>query len=1268
MQKENDWEFWIDVGGTFTDCIAKAPKGEIKSCKVLSSARIHGYVTSICGENVFQDQNLVGSWPESFFNHYEIVFYRHHREVFRTRICKFSSQRGEIQLEQSLSQDIQEGDSYECFSGEPSPVLAIRKMMGLSFKQTIGEVVVKLGTTRATNALLERKGAKVALVITKGFRDALEISTGDRPHIFAFHVQKPSLLYQDVVEIEERLAADGSVLEPLNKMALQEALQTLKHKGYQSLAIVLLHAYLNPSHEQQIAKLAKQMGFEQVSLSSDMTSTIRLVDRGHTAVVDAYLNPVIREYVQSLKGYLPQAELQLMSSAGALLKPELFSGKDAILSGPAGGVVGYSKNAEILGYQKTIGFDMGGTSTDVSRYDGSLDYIYHTQKAGVHIVAPMVDIHTVAAGGGSICHYDGTRLLVGPESAGALPGPACYGRGGPLTITDINLYLGKIRTEHFPFKLDIQVVQDHLHRIVQSILESEGKSYSLDEIAFGFLEVANLKMISAIKHISLSKGVDPREYALVSFGGAGGQHACAVAEGLEIQKILMPKFAGILSAYGIGVADTSFFEEQSLWKTWNEASWGALEECFKQLQWKIREKFKAAGIELNNQLVTKKSIDLRYKGEESVITIEWFGADETLQRFKQAYNRRYGYDRDHAELEIVIARVKETWVQEAELLSLPNQVQKVIPQTEIQLKFSNAIYQARIIHRECLTKDQIIKGPALLVDPLSTIIIDPGWEANLLEDGCLCLHKSETSTKQQNKTVERDPIRLELYNRRFVEIATQMGIVLQKTSLSINVKERLDYSCAILDAQGNLVVNAPHIPVHLGAMGDSVKALLNSEHQLMAGDVYLSNHPYQGGSHLPDLTVITPVFSDDDSGLLFFVASRAHHAEIGGMRPGSCYPFATTLEEEGILFENFKLVSKNTFLEVGLREALNDGPYPSRDIETNIADLRSAVAANFQGVQLLKKVVAEDSWPVVKAYMQYMADSAHEKTIQLLERLGPGKRIYSDYMDDGKPLKVTITIDHEQMTIDFLGTGKTDDHSLNANPSIVKSCLLYTLRLLIQEDIPLNEGVLRSVKLNLPDSFLAPKQLENGQYPAVVAGNVEVSQRIVDVLLGAFAAQAASQGTMNNLILGGQGFSYYETLAGGTGAAQGHHGAHAVHSHMTNTRVTDCEVLEKNLPVRILKFIIRKGSGGKGAFSGGDGLVREIEFLTKTEVSLLTQRREYNPYGLSGGKPGAKGLNEWYCQQKQVWEKLGSMEQIVCSPGDRLKISTPGGGGYGKIV
>lgn len=1263
MKTDHQWEFWIDVGGTFTDCIAKDPNRTIHSCKVLSSAVVKGEVKRI-DKHSFTDARQSEVWSENFFKNYDIRIIKNEEVLASGKVNSFTRSDAIFSLDFELPET--EDLSYECFSHEESPLLAIRKCMGLKLDEPIGEVSVKLGTTRATNALLERKGADVALLITKGFKDLLEISTQDRPDLFALKVQKPENLYREVIEVHERMNTDGEVLEALDEELLRKDLEDALARGIKSLAIVFLHSYLNTWHEKRVAWMAKEMGFDQISVSSEISPTIKCLDRGHTAVVDAYLAPVIRSYIKSLSSCMPEANLQLMSSAGVLLQQQYFSGKDAILSGPAGGVVGFSKCALAIGHEKSIGFDMGGTSTDVSRYDGGIEYVYHTSKAGVNIVAPMVDIHTVAAGGGSICSYDGIRLLVGPGSAGADPGPACYGRGGPLTITDINFYCGKIREEHFPFPLSREIVERKLQECTEQIEEKEGKRLSIDEIAQGFLDVANLKMVSAIKHISLAKGIDPSEDVLVSFGGAGAQHACAVADGLGMKKILMPVYAGILSACGIGQADTSFFAEKSVLTLWEDFTETEIEDVFSELIKETQSKFAESGFENENNTRIERSLDMRYLGEESSLTVTWENPEKTLQSFLKAWQQRYGYERKSGKVEIVVARLKQTYINDEEIDSRVTSTDDSSEDTKtISVRFYKEKLDSPLRERKTLRVGEKIKGPAIIAEDLSTIVLDPDWDAEILKDGQLYLTKQANTQKQDAVSIERDPIRLELFNRRFTEIASQMGLILQKTSLSINVKERLDFSCAILDSAGNLVVNAPHIPVHLGAMGDSIRALLQSGELLSPGDVYLSNHPYFGGSHLPDLTVITPVFSDDGAELMFFVASRAHHAEIGGLRLGSCYPFAEKLEEEGVIFKNFKIVDRGKFLEEELRAALLNAPWPSRAVDINVADIQAAIAANHQGVSLLKQDVEQYTWPLVKAYMQYMYESAADKTKQLISRLGEGVKLFHDQMDDGKELCVKIVCKPDSMSIDFNGSGAIDDHSLNANPSIVKSAVLYSLRILIGEDIPLNEGVLDPVELILPDSFLAPIKRADGSYPAVVGGNVEVSQRIVDVILGAFNAQAASQGTMNNLIFGGEGFSYYETLAGGTGAGPDYDGCSAVHSHMTNTRITDCEILERNLPIRMQQFNIRQGSGGRGNTWGGNGVIREFEFLKKAEVSLLTQRRTCAPYGMQGGSSGEEGQNKIKRKDSKDYESLGSLEQISLNPGDRLYIATPGGGGFG---
>ena len=1176
------WAFWIDVGGTFTDCVGRSPQGDWHQAKVLS--------------------------------------------------------------------------------GDDSPIVAIRQIMGLEQGAPIGRVKVGLGTTRGTNALLERKGARVALITTQGFGDLLNIGTQARPHLFDLNIKKPSVLYKDVYELNERLDARGAVVKALDRKDVVDTLQQIRSTGVDSIAVCLLHAYLNNEHEMRVAQVAREMGFGQVSVSSELSPTIKALDRCDTAVLDAYLSPVIRTYLANLKKQMPGCELKVMTSAGAVIDSEAFVGKDSLFSGPAGGVVGCAHVAKEAGFTSAIGFDMGGTSTDVCRFDGRYEYCYAGEVAGVRVVAPMLAIETVAAGGGSVCEFTGGRLTVGPDSAGSDPGPACYGQGGPLAVTDINLFNGKIDPTRFPFPLNKDVVAQHLDRIAQAM----GNTMSPHEIADGFTKVANLKMAAAIKRISTAHGYDPADHALVAFGGAAAQHGCAIARSLGMKQVLLHPLAGILSAYGISMADVQRFAERSVLKRLCDEELSALEPVFGELEDTLTRQVLAEGVEAGDIDRPIRLLDLRYQGEETSITIERPKDDRWAQAFERMHLQLYGHVHHDRPIEIATLRVEVT-----------GRVPKPTAQTKAPVErtaaakgtatvyFDAEPHETPWFERSELQPGDRVAGPAIIYEALSTIVIDPGWSAEITERYDLMLTDNAPVGREEPQSTRCDPVRLELFNNHFTHIATQMGLTLQRTSMSVNVKERLDFSCAILDSQGHLVVNAPHIPVHLGAMGASARGLIEQVKDLRPGDAYLSNDPDLGGSHLPDLTVISPVFDQTGSELRFFTASRAHHAEIGGVRPGSTFPHARSLAEEGVVFRNLRIARAGGFDEAALHDALTAGEFPSRAPQENIADVRAALAANTLGTRELQALIDANTWPVVSAYMGFIRDSAAQTCREMIGRIDDGCYVFDDQLDDGAPLRIAVMIEGTCMTVDFSGTGPVNDNAFNANLAVVTAAILYCLRCMIDQDIPLNSGVLEPIEITLPTCMLNPPKCEDPRrHAAVAAGNVELSQRIVDMFFGALGVVSASQGTMNNLIFGDDTFGYYETICGGAGAGPGFEGADAVHTHMTNTRMTDVEVLEAQYPVRVRRFAIRRGSGGAGRYRGGDGVIREIEFLKPVRLSLLSQRRSTRPFGLAGGQPAQPGRNLLRRAGEHTERDLGPLVQIEIHPHDSLTILTPGGGGY----
>jgi 5-oxoprolinase (ATP-hydrolysing) len=989
------------------------------------------------------------------------------------------------------------------------------------------------------------------------------------------------------------------------------------------------------------------------------------VPRGDTTVLSAYLNPVLRTYVARLREGLGTGRLRILNSAGGLINADHFAGKDSLLSGPAGGVVGFSQVAKAAGFDRSIGFDMGGTSTDVARFKGHYEREYEAEKAGVRVVAPMMAIETVAAGGGSVCRFDGVKLVVGPESAGASPGPACYGRGGPLAITDMNFYQGKILAEHFPFPLDREVVDERLGALADEIHAATAVRYTPHALADGFLRVVNVNMVQAIRSVSLAKGYDPRDYVLVAFGAAAGQHACAVAGELGIRQVLLHPDAGVLSAYGIGRADITRHAVASVGRPYSEAVVAELTPLFGELTAGPLREVQAEGIAAE-RIEVRRAIDLRYRGVDAVQTIAEPSQETYAEEFARKHQQLYGYVHEGRPLEIVAARVEVIGAAGREPEeALPCQPRQPEPDHTVDVWFSGQSQRTAVFLRRQLRPGDQIVGPAIVCEPTSTTVIDPGWQGEVLGRGELLLSGQAVSSRQVTST-DADPVMLEVFNNQFAGIARQMGITLRNTAGSVNVKERLDFSCAIFTTSGDLVVNAPHIPVHLGAMGETVRNIIAANPVIRADDVFVTNDPYRGGAHLPDVTVVTPVHDDNDGRLLFFTASRAHHAEIGGIVPGSMPPFSRNLAEEGVLIGNLKLLDQGRPRVDELRHLLLAPPQPSRAVEDNLADITAQMAANRQGARDLLAMVERYSWPVVAAYMVHIQNAAERKMRLALAKLPDGSYPFADSMDEGSPICVTVTIAGDEAMFDFSGTGPVVPGNLNATPAIVTAAVMYCLRCLIDEDIPLNQGVLAPVRIVLPECMLNPPRRDRpADCAAVVGGNVETSQRVVDVILGALGVAAASQGTMNNLLFGDETFGYYETICGGAGATPDAAGAEAVHTHMTNTRITDPEVIERRYPVRVLEFSIRRGSGGAGTNRGGDGVVRRLEFLRPLVVSILSQRRGPRPpFGLSGGMPGSLGRNTLHRADGTV-EILSAAAQFSANPGDVLTIETPGGGGYG---
>jgi 5-oxoprolinase (ATP-hydrolysing) len=1113
---------------------------------------------------------------------------------------------------------------------------------------------VRMGTTVATNALLERKGERVALAITRGFGDALRIGYQARPEIFARHIVLPSMLYERVVEIDERVGVDGEVLLPLDEGRARAALAEVRSAGVEALAIILMHGWKWQAHEARLAEITRELGFTQVSVSHEVAPLIKLVGRGDTTVVDAYLSPVLRRYVDRVAAGLPEGtDLHFMQSNGGLAEATAFRGKDAILSGPAGGVVGMVAASAAHEAGHLIGFDMGGTSTDVSHYAGRFELADESVVAGVRIRAPMMQIHTVAAGGGSICRFDGMRFRVGPESAGANPGPACYRNGGPLTVTDCNLVLKQIDPAHFPAVFgpggDQPLDPDASGARLQEVADAVGGK-SLEEIAEGFLEIAVDNMAAAIRKISIARGHDVSRYTLACFGGAGGQHACAVADALGMERILIHPLAGVLSAYGIGIADVKAIRDASWLRPLGEDFSAALTE----LERGARDALIEQGVPAERIGLNQRA-RLRTGGSDTTLEIVIAPSDEMHAAFSDLHRRQFGYMDEGAEV-IVDALIVEA-------------IGKSSPErgdgSSKGADGGGPLHHAP--HGSPPRPGEEFIGPALIFDPSSTTVVEPGWRAVRASDGTLVLTRAVPLNREKAIGTDVDPVRLEIFNNLFMAIAEEMGVALQSTATSVNIKERLDFSCAIFDWDGALIANAPHIPVHLGSMGESIRRIMDTRGQgrdgrgIRRGDAYVLNDPYRGGTHLPDITVIVPVFYGDEPEPSAFVAARGHHADIGGIAPGSMPPDSRTIDEEGVLIDNELLVDEGNFRETEMRGLLGTGDWPARNPDRNISDLKAQLAACVRGAEVLVQTAREYGPEVVAAYMNHVLANAEESVRRLLDRLDDGEFDYE--MDNGAHVRVKITIDKAERsaTFDFTGTSEQLPDNFNAPFSIVRAASLYVVRTLIDDAIPMNDGCLRPIKLIVPDGSML-----NPSYPAaVVAGNVETSQVVTDALFAATARLAPSQGTMNNFTFGNEAHQYYETIAGGSGAGPDHDGTSAVQTHMTNSRLTDPEILETRLPVRLDQFAIRRGSGGQGAHRGGDGVVRAVTFLESMRANILANRRSVPPRGIMGGA-NAEGGRNWVERTDGTVEMLTATDSADVRPGDRFVIETPGGGGFGR--
>ena len=1199
------WQFWIDRGGTFTDIVAVDPDGAVVTHKLLS-------------EN-----------PELY------------------RDAAVEGMRQLLALPQ----------------GRKLPPARIRD--------------VKMGTTVATNALLERKGDPTLLMITQGFGDQLRIGYQNRPKLFALKIELPELLYADVAEVPERLDASGAVLQPLDTDAARTALERAFAKGMRGVAIAFMHAYLNPDHEQQVADIAREIGFTQVSTSAETSRLIKLVGRGDTTVVDAYLSPVLRRYVDRVVSAFDNqdgaqdgatARLYFMQSNGGLTDARLFQGKDAILSGPAGGVVGMVRTAADAGFDHLIGFDMGGTSTDVCHYAGQFERAFETEVAGVRMRAPMMSIHTVAAGGGSILTFGDGRFQVGPDSAGADPGPACYRRGGPLAITDCNVMLGKLHPGHFPHvfgpngdePLDADIVREKFEALAKEIAAETGQPpLSAEETAGGFLRIGVLNMANAIKKISVQRGYDVTRYTLNSFGGAGGQHACLVADVLGMTRVFIHPHAGVLSAYGMGLADIRAIRERQVDRPLEELP--SARPLADELMQDARAEVAEQGV-ADTAIETQCRAHLRYEGSHQTLDVPLSDVGRMRADFHDAHMARFGFAPPGRTL-IIDMFEAEAIGGGAELgpalSSLSASDAEPIDRTSVYC--DGALRDAPIYSRAAMRPGQAIGGPAILTEPTGTTIVEPGWTATADQAGNLVLERTEPLARETAIGTDADPIMLEVFNNLFMSIAEQMGATLANTAHSVNIKERLDFSCALFDATGGLVANAPHVPVHLGSMSDSVRtvARLNAG-SMKPGDAYMLNAPFNGGTHLPDVTVVTPVFDEESDEILFYVASRGHHADIGGRTPGSAPPDSTHIDEEGVVIDNFKLVEDGKLRDAETRALLASGEYPCRNIDQNMADLEAQIAANATGIRETHRAIRTFGRDVVQAYMHHVQNNAEASVRRVIGTLRDGH--YRHVLDNGNAIEVTITVDHDkaQAHIDFTGTSPQDSGNYNAPMAVCYAVVLYVFRTLVGADIPMNEGCLKPLKITAPDGSMI-----NPRYPAaVIAGNTEVSQAIADCLFAALKVIAGSQGTMNNFVWGNDRLQNYETICGGTGAGPGFDGQSAVHAHMTNTRMTDPEVLEQRFPVRVEEFSIRRGSGGQGRWQGGDGIIRRLRFLEAMTVTTLSSNRKTGPAGFEGGARGATGEN-WVIRTDGSRRKLEGNDSTEVESGDAFEIRSPGGGGWG---
>ncbi|MEE3232838.1 MAG: hydantoinase B/oxoprolinase family protein [Candidatus Latescibacterota bacterium] len=1256
MTALNDWKIWIDTGGTFTDCLARSPSGFYSRTKVLSTSALRGQIIDVlddCRIKVACDWPLVRGLEIGF------SFVLLQREGAPKRyVVECDLSEGLMKLDGPLSQGTC-GIGFEIKSPQPAPILAAQLVTGSANPESLPRISMRLGTTRGTNALLEKQGVRVALFVTKGFSDVLQIGTQSRPDLFSLDIRKTPPLYTSVVEVDERIDSHGKVISVPVLNSLREKVEELLGDGINTVAISFVNSHVNSIHEAQVANYLMSYGMQRVICSADRVPFIKYLQRTQTTVVDAFIGPIVDDYLSEIESGINNGSLHVMTSAGGLVPNYEFRAKDSLLSGPAGGVVGAIRAGRLAGFNRIISFDMGGTSTDVARFDHEYEYVFEHHVGDAHVVAPALSIETIAAGGGSICSVHSGCLKVGPESAGAVPGPACYGAGGPLTLTDINLLLGRLNEKHFGIPINRSAAEIRFNELLEKVCDQTSTTPSKEEILEGFISIAEERMADAVHRVSLEKGYDPEEYALVAFGGAGGQHACGVAQLLGIKTVVIPEDAGLLSALGIGHALVERFAEMQILENLSLVA-ETLPKFIEELAQEARSKIEKEGI--SDSVVSRRIVQLRFVGQDQPLSLEWQLDLETA--FLARYEQLYGHSPESKEIEIVSLRV----VVSSLAIESPITDPRARKSTWVgfdgfsQMWIEGKWVDASVYDRLKLQIRENLVGPALIFESHSATFISNEWDGLVHDSGSLILeHKRRVSTDYPKK---HESIRLELFVNGLRSIAEEMGTLLQRTALSTNVKERLDFSCGILDRRGNLIVNAPHIPVHLGALGMCVRSVIDTM-EMKPGDTVLTNHPGFGGSHLPDITLISPVFVE--SQLIGYVANRAHHAELGGIRPGSMPPDAHFLFEEGVVIDPMYIVKSGKVIWGEVRALLIESPYPSRSIESNIADLAAALAANARGTSAFEALANRYGLDDLETYMNRLWMESSQGVKKALKKLGDGIYSAKENLDDGTAIVVNIEVENGNAFVDWTGTGGVHSGSLNATPAIVRSAVLYVLRVMVDEPLPLNEGMMEGVRIKLPfPSLLSPDfNCNREEAPAVMGGNVETSQRLVSVLLRAFGLCAGSQPTMNNILFGTEDFGYYETVCGGTGAGPGYDGTDAVHSHMTNTRITDVEIIEHRYPIRVERFSIRNNSGGAGFWKGGNGVIRELTFLQPMELSLVTQGRIKGAYGLEGGEAGALGRQLLIRQDGSIQE-LRSLEGISVQSGDKLVMETPGGGGYGK--